>query len=306
MDQAAAYVATIADVTQASGTQVGTSMKTIISRYGNVKAGAYNKMNLASAEEGDAVNDVEKVLNKIGISIRESSLTFKDFDEVLAEVAEKWDALDNVSKKAIATALAGIRQQESVVTLLSNWDKYEELLEVSRNSKGTAETKYTAYEESYQAAQKRLTAAIENVASNSGLAGLLTEGINFLAIISEALPTIVKWLPSVVAGISDIRALRGQSWLQKGIRGLEEKGRLRNFRSFFVGDKGRDAADAYVAAGGQRFVRSKPEVDAEKTAEANTVAAAQQTEWAMRKAAQQGQRIVAQGQAVVAAGKQEK
>ena len=40
MDQAAAYVATIADVTQASGTQVGTSMKTIISRYGNVKAGA--------------------------------------------------------------------------------------------------------------------------------------------------------------------------------------------------------------------------------------------------------------------------
>ena len=307
MDQAAAYVATIADVTQASGTQVGTSMKTIISRYGNVKAGAYNKMNLASAEEGDAVNDVEKVLNKIGISIRESSLTFKDFDEVLAEVAEKWDALDNVSKKAIATALAGIRQQESVVTLLSNWTKYEELLEVSRNSKGTAETKYTAYEESYQAAQKRLTAAVENIASNSGVAGLLTEGTNLLASLVKALPDIIKWLPSLVAGISNIRALSGQSWLQKGLKGLQDKGRLRSLSSFFVGDKRRDAADAYVAAGGFRFFKSKKDFKgASDDAEAAAVASAEQIQNAMGKAAQQGQRIVVQGQAVAADAAKEK
>lgn len=289
MDQAAAYVATIADVTQASGTQVGTSMKTIISRYGNVKAGAYNKMNLASAEEGDAVNDVEKVLNKIGISIRSSSLTFKDFDEVLAEVAEKWDALDNVSKKAIATALAGIRQQESVVTLLSNWTKYEELLEVSRNSKGTAETKYTAYEESYQAAQKRLTAAVENIASNSGVAGLLTEGTNLLASLVNKLPDIIKWLPSLVAGMSNIRALSGRSWLQRGLKGLQDKGRLRSFSSFFVGDKRRDAADAYVAAGGFRFFKSKKDFKgASDDAEAAAVASAEQIQNAMGKAAQQG------------------
>lgn len=284
MDQAAAYVATIADVTQASGTQVGTSMKTIISRYGNVKAGAYNKMNLASAEEGDAVNDVEKVLNKIGISIRSSSLTFKDFDEVLAEVAEKWDALDNVSKKAIATALAGIRQQESVVTLLSNWTKYEELLEVSRNSRGTAETKYTAYQESYQAAQKRLTAAVENIASNSGVAGLLTEGINLLAEIVDALPKILKWMPGLIAGMSNYRALSGQSWLQKGLKGLEEKGRLRSLRSFFIGDKRRDATDAYVAARGERVFKSAKEF--EKAAE-NTAKSAQETQAAMEETGEQ-------------------
>ena len=287
MDQAAAYVATIADVTQQSGSQVGTSMKTIISRYGNVKAGAYNKMNLASAEEGDAVNDVEKVLNKLGISIRSSSLTFKDFDEVLAEVAEKWDALDNVSKKAIATALAGIRQQESVVTLLSNWTKYEELLEVSRNSRGTAETKYTAYEESYQAAQKRLAAAVENIASNSGVAGLLTEGTNLLATLVKWLPDIIKWLPSVVAGMSNFKAFRGRSWLQQGLKGLEGKERFvsgdgfwKNFKHFFWGNKSREQKEEYDIARGAKAI-----ADSAKEAEQ----AAQQTAMYEQKVAMQRQ-----------------
>lgn len=109
IDQAAAYVATIADVTQSSGSTVGNAMKTIISRFGNVKAGAYNELNVSdeTSDTSESLNDVEKVLHKLGISIRDSNLEFKDFDEVLDEIAEKWDALDNVSKKAIANAFAG-------------------------------------------------------------------------------------------------------------------------------------------------------------------------------------------------------
>lgn len=93
IDQASAYVATIADVTQASGTTVGTALKTIISRYGNVKAGAYNNLDTTTDDNGenttDAINDVEKVLKKLNISIRDSKLEFKDFDEVLDEIADK-------------------------------------------------------------------------------------------------------------------------------------------------------------------------------------------------------------------------
>ena len=164
IDQAAAYVATIADVTQMSGSSAGQALKTIISRYGNVKAGAYNKINVnaESTDTSENLNDVEKVLNKIGISIRNTNLEFKDFDEVLSEIAEKWNTLDNVSKKAIANAFAGIRQQESFVTLLENWEKYEELLETSRSSQGTAETKYKSYKESLDASINRLTATLED------------------------------------------------------------------------------------------------------------------------------------------------
>ena len=80
-----------------------------MSRYGNVKAGAYNKLNIESEGEdtSEKLNDVERVLTKMGISIRKTNLEFKDFDEVLDEIADKWDTMDNVSKKAIANAFAG-------------------------------------------------------------------------------------------------------------------------------------------------------------------------------------------------------
>ena len=105
VDQASAMVATIADVSQVSGAQAGNSLKMMLSRYGTVKSGKFSSME----GEGDteALNDVEKVLNKIGITMRDTNGQFKEFDQVLDEIAGKWDNLDNISQAAIATAVAG-------------------------------------------------------------------------------------------------------------------------------------------------------------------------------------------------------
>ena len=215
IDQAAAYVATIADVTQMSGSSAGQALKTIISRYGNVKAGAYNKINVnaESTDTSENLNDVEKVLSKIGISIRNTNLEFKDFDEVLSEIAEKWNTLDNVSKKAIANAFAGIRQQESFVTLLENWEKYEELLETSRSSQGTAETKYTSYKDSLDASINRLTATLEDFVNRAEVSELI-KGITDLATtLASWLPGLVKALPQIIAALANIRLFTGRGTL---------------------------------------------------------------------------------------------
>lgn len=216
IDQAAAYVATIADVTQNSGSQVGASMKTIISRYGNVKAGAYNKLNTddETSETSENLNDVERVLHKLNIDIRDSNLNFKDFDVVLDEIAEKWGTLDNVSKKAIANAFAGVRQQESFVTLMENYDKYQSLLETSENSSGTAETKYQSYKESYEAAQNTLKSTIQELVNNSDLNVILTDVTKFLAKLIEGLERVIKILPGFLASFEATRALFGKSMLQ--------------------------------------------------------------------------------------------
>lgn len=216
IDQAAAYVATIADVTQNSGSQVGTAMKTIISRYGNVKAGAYSKLNIddESAETSENLNDVERVLQKLNIDIRDSKLNFKDFDVVLDEIAEKWGSLDNVSKKAIANAFAGIRQQEAFVTLMENYDKYENLLETSENSSGTAETKYQSYKESYESAQNTLKSTIQELVNNSDLNVILTDVTKFLAKLIEGLEKVIKYIPGFLASFEATRALFGKSMLQ--------------------------------------------------------------------------------------------
>lgn len=227
IDQASAYVATIADVTQASGTTVGQALKTILSRYGNVKAGAYNKLNIDS-ESGDTdekLNDVERVLTKMGISIRKTNLEFKDFDEVLDEIADKWQTMDNVSKKAIANSFAGIRQQENFLTLMENYDKYRDLLEVSESSSGTAERKYQSYKESYAAAKNEFTAALEQFANSSEVSKLLTDLLNVGKEIVERIQKILPIIPSFVSAFMFFRTLQGKSLLQTGYNMMQGKGR---------------------------------------------------------------------------------
>ena len=151
-----------------------------MSRYGNVKAGAYTKMNLESSSDTDLenLNDIEKVLGKIGIRIRSTNTEFRSFSDVLDELSDRWINLDNVSKNAIATAMAGVRQREQFLVLMENMDRAEELEEVSAHSQGTAESKYAAYMETIQSASNRLQSAWENLAmtlEQSGLVKLFTD-----------------------------------------------------------------------------------------------------------------------------------
>ena len=92
--------------------------KTLYSRFGNVKAGKFvaGAGDEENAEEFEALNDIERVLSKIGIVMRDTSAEFRNFDDVLADIAEKWSTLSDVEKNAISTAFAGTRQRE-VLTL---------------------------------------------------------------------------------------------------------------------------------------------------------------------------------------------
>jgi hypothetical protein len=169
LDQTIGMISTISDVTQREPSSVGQALRTMIARFSNVKAGVYGTMNVDSdnAEATENVNDIEKVLKKVGIQVRSSELDFRSFSDVLSDVADKWDTLDDVSKKAIATSVAGVRQSEQFYALMNNWDKYQKLTEVSANSAGTAEKKYLSYMEQLEAAQKRLQAAWESLAHST-------------------------------------------------------------------------------------------------------------------------------------------
>ena len=232
IDQASAMVATIADVSQQSGSSVGQALKTIISRYGAVKAGAFNELSTdydSSDAEGN-LNDVEKVLGKIGIAVRDTNLQFRDFDDILEDLSEKWITLDNVSKNAIATAFAGTRQRNSFLNLLDNMDKYHELLKTSEESAGTAQRKYEAYQESIEAWTKKLQAAWEELANNADIAAFLKSILKVSTGLVKALPQIIRYgstlfamlntykIPGLLKMAGSFFGLTGGSGGSKGVK----------------------------------------------------------------------------------------
>lgn len=188
MDKLIGYISTVAEVTQDGAESVGTFYKTMFARMGNVKAGKF-----VDDETGEALNDVEKVLNNVGISLRSSSNTFRYFGDVLDEVGKKWDTYNDVQKHALATAFAGTRQQEKFNVLMSNYGKALEYANVAANSGGTAETKYNeAYLDSITAKTNTLTALWQTFSSNlldSNLVKVILDIVN-------ALLTVVDWVIS--------------------------------------------------------------------------------------------------------------
>ena len=100
MNEVLGMIATMSEVTQNSASTIGNSVKTILSRMSNVKAGLDDF-------EGEALNDVEKTLNRVGIALRDNQGNWYDFYDVLDEVASRWDSFSDIQQSQITTALGG-------------------------------------------------------------------------------------------------------------------------------------------------------------------------------------------------------
>ena len=204
LDQTAAMLTTIIDITQQDAGSVGNALRTILSRYGNVKAGVFSGMAEDSEDTSESLNDVEKVLNAIGISIRSTSTEMRGFDEVLDDLAEKWDNLNDVEKNAVATAMAGTRQRNSFIALLDAYNtEYREALESSRTSSGTADEKYAAVMDSIATSMQKIQTAWEGFTQKLKASGFVK---GFFKVLAGFVENIDKWLPRIVAMLVNINA----------------------------------------------------------------------------------------------------
>lgn len=175
IDKTIGYLSTMIEVTQRDPSSMGMALRTVLARYGNVKAGTFTNMTGIESSDADLenVNDIEKVLGKVGIRIRENAQEFRDFGDVIDELSEKWQKYDSVTKNAIATAMAGVRQRESFLVLMENKDRADELEDVSSLSRGTADTKYAAYQQTLMAAKADLQTSLQSLAKSIQDSGLL-------------------------------------------------------------------------------------------------------------------------------------
>ncbi len=165
IDRLLGMIATVGEVTQKDMSSIGESFKTIFSRMRNIKDGKLSMV--GDDEEIEDLSNVEVVLNSLGIKLRESNQEFRNFQDVLDEVAENWGNYSSVQQAAVAKSFAGVRQQENFLVLMENWDKVKKYTDVATNSAGTAEEKFGYYLESLEAKTNSLTASLENLASTT-------------------------------------------------------------------------------------------------------------------------------------------
>lgn len=122
--------------------------------------------------------------------MRDTSAEFRNFDDVLAEIAEKWVALSDVERNAISTAFAGTRQREVFNVLMENYDQVGKFEDIAENSEGSTKEKMDIYGDSLEAAQNRKMVAIEEFSQNFNILGM--DGVDILKKWNDTLTYIIK------------------------------------------------------------------------------------------------------------------
>ena len=155
-EYASSALATITATTRESADVAGTALRTLFSRIQGLTLGE-------TQDDGTNLNKYSEALSKVGINIKDTSGELKDMDIILNELGNKWTTLRRDQQMALAQTVAGVRQYNQLITLMSNWDYFQELVGVAKSSTGELDNQAKIFEESWLGASKRVQASAEEI-----------------------------------------------------------------------------------------------------------------------------------------------
>lgn len=161
MDKLLGYLAAIGETTQSGMGEVGTTLNAVFARMGNIKLARLKDYQ----NNGEDLSNVETVLRGVGITLRDSVNSFRDFDDVLDETASNWTNYSEVQQRAIASAFAGTHHMNEFIVLMENYDTALKYTKTSLDSTGQAMDKFEAYEESIAGHTEKFKNAFQNLSN---------------------------------------------------------------------------------------------------------------------------------------------
>jgi len=128
IDQLNAQLATIVSVTRQAPESVGTALRTIYARMGDIKAGL---------DEETTLGNYTSKMAQLGVNVLDANGNLREMGDVVEEIGNKWNDLTNEQQVALAQTMAGTRQYNNLLALFNNWDMYTKALNTSANAAGT-------------------------------------------------------------------------------------------------------------------------------------------------------------------------
>lgn len=139
--------------------------------------------------------------------------------DILTDIADVWDELDSNTQSALATSAAGIRQKNTFLSVIENWDSVKSSVESSIDSLGSAEEENAKYLESISGKISQFDSAVEKLSSDVVNSDLIKFFVDLGTTGVKAIDSIVNALtPLGTAGL-----------IGSGILGAKNIGRPKMF-----------------------------------------------------------------------------
>jgi hypothetical protein len=154
----AANVSAIATVTRKTGNEVAQSLKTMFARFARPES--------------------QGAFFELGIPVKESMNTLRDFDDVLADLFVKWDTLTNVQRQNLAYTVGGVRRYADFIALMENYGEKLQVVSEAYLAQGSAARAMDIEMASLKKTLDRGSAALKIVGAEAG-ATILGQGSSY-------------------------------------------------------------------------------------------------------------------------------
>lgn len=177
------------EATREAPETIGTALKTVIARFAEVKSLVIKGQLTGADEEGEVinVNKVQTALRSAGISMTAFLKGEEGLDQVLLKLSSRWNDLDVLTQRYIATMAAGSRQQSRFIAMMDNYAKTTEFVNSAYNSAGSGQRQFEKTLESLEAKLTKLKNAWDEFAM----------GLTNNVIIKGAIDTLTVLLTTV-------------------------------------------------------------------------------------------------------------
>ena len=205
----ASFLAQGIETTREAAETIGTMLKTVIGRFSEVKSLYSEGQITGTDEEGEAidVNKVQTALRAAGVSMTDFLTGKEGLDQIFLRLAERWNDLDVLTQRYIATMAAGSRQQSRFIAIMQDYAKTTQLINAAYNSAGASQEQFEKTLDSLQAKLTRLKTAWNE----------FTMGLSNNEIIGGVVTVLTEMLKAV-NGLID--GLSGGSGLVKSVLSL--------------------------------------------------------------------------------------
>ena len=192
------------DITQQSASTIGNSLKTIFARLSSVAQGD-------TLEDGVDLTKYSKALDQVGVSVLNATGDLRQMDDILDDLGKKWDNLTDAQKVALAQTVGGVRQYNNLISLMDNYEKFQELVQDSSNSTGYLQYQADIYADSWEGAKNRVTAAWQELYSLLlddkffiKLTNFLEKSVNFISDIIKGMGGLKGLIPTFISLFTSI------------------------------------------------------------------------------------------------------
>lgn len=209
----AAFLTQGIEATREAPETIGTALKTIIARFAEVKS-LYTKGQLSGTdEEGETVdvNKVQTALRSAGISMNAFLKGEEGLDQVLLRLSSRWNDLDVLTQRYIATMASGSRQQSRFIAMMDNYAKTTEFVNSAYNSAGSGQRQFEKTLESLQAKLTKLKNAWDEFAMGLTNNVIIKGAVDTLTVLLTAVNKLIDGLSGGHGLIKSVMTL-GAVW----------------------------------------------------------------------------------------------